>query len=73
MRPAEFANGVDTYEAAHSEPPHLNQCCLPSRLCILNMIKNYTLERTSFYNTADINFVLSIFGSLRDRCFSLQC
>ena len=29
MEVVEFANSVDTDEAAHNELPHLNLCCLP--------------------------------------------
>ena len=42
---AEFANHVDLDEVAHNEPSHhyephhLDPHCLPSSLCILNMIK----------------------------------
>ena len=35
---AEFAKCVDLDEAAHNEPPHLDLHCLPSSLCIFNMI-----------------------------------
>ena len=36
---AEFANSLDLDEVAHDEPPHLHLHCLPSSLCILNMIQ----------------------------------
>ena len=35
---AEFANSIDLDEVDHSEPPHLDLYCLPSSLCILNII-----------------------------------
>ena len=35
---AEFENSIDLDEVAHNEPPHLDLHCLPSSLCILNMI-----------------------------------
>ena len=35
---AELANSIDFDEVAHIEPPHLDLCCLPSILSILNMI-----------------------------------
>ena len=35
---AEFANSIDLDEVAHHEPPHLDLHCLPSGLCILNII-----------------------------------
>ena len=38
MKIAEFANSVDPDEVALNEPPHPDLHCLPSSLCILNMI-----------------------------------
>ena len=35
---ADFANSVDLDEVAHKEPPHLDLHCLPSSLCLLNII-----------------------------------
>ena len=36
---AELANSRDLAEVAQDEPPHLDLHCLPSIVCILNMIK----------------------------------
>ena len=36
---AEFANSVDLDEVAHNELPHQDLHCLPSSLCILNMVE----------------------------------
>ena len=38
MKMVMIANSVDPVEVAHDEPPHLDLHCLPSSLCILNMI-----------------------------------
>ena len=38
MKIAESANSLGLDEVAQNEPPHLDLHCLPSRLCILNMI-----------------------------------
>ena len=46
---AEFANSVDLDEVAHNEPPHQDQQCLPSSLCILNLI-HVQLGLTFFEN-----------------------
>ena len=35
---AEFANSVGLDEVAHNEPPHQDLHCLPSSLCLLNLI-----------------------------------
>ena len=66
---AELANSIDLAEVAQDEPPHLDLHCLPSSLCILNMIK---LGLDIFLKFADENFVVCFLVVLLPSYFFVE-